>query len=116
MTDLSQLSPEERELILTEITQTIVRLRSPEKVILFGSLVSDNPAPDSDVDLVIIQETDLDFFERTRGLRSYLMHLRVPMDIIVFTPAEWERQKDRVGWLAYEVNRTGRVLYESGRE
>jgi predicted nucleotidyltransferase len=116
MTDLSELSPEERARILDEITHTIVRLRSPEKVILFGSLATHNPTPESDVDLVIVQETDLDYFERMRGIWSHLAHLRVPMDIVVYTPAEWDEEKDRVGWLAYEVQRTGRVLYERGRK
>jgi len=112
MTDLSTLSAEERERILAEITQVIVRLRSPEKIILFGSLASDKPAPGCDVDLVIIQQTNLGFVERGLGIRSHLRHLRVPMDIVVFTPAEWEKYKERVGWLPYEVNRSGRVLYE----
>ena len=112
MVDLSALSPQKREEILTEIIQTIVRLRSPEKIILFGSLAEGRPTPDSDVDLVIIQETDLGRLERGRGIRTHLKHLRVPMDIVVYTPAEWERLKDRVGWLPYEANRTGRVLYE----
>jgi len=116
MTDLSTLSAEERERILAEITQTIVRLRSPEKIILFGSLASDKPAPGCDVDLVIIQETTARYFERARGIRSRLSHLEVPMDIIVYTPEEWERLKDRVGWLPYEVHRTGRLLYERKKE
>ncbi len=116
MTDLSTLPVEERERILAEIAQTIVRLRSPEKILLFGSLATGNPAPGSDVDLVIVQQTPLRRLERARGIRSHLWHLRVPMDIVVYTPEEWDRLKDRVGWLPYEVSRTGRSLYERKRE
>ncbi len=38
--------------------ERIVQELHPEKIILFGSYANGNPTPDSDVDLLVIMETD----------------------------------------------------------
>jgi predicted nucleotidyltransferase len=43
---------------IREIVQQIVERFRPQKVILFGSYAQGKPTPDSDVDLLVVMETN----------------------------------------------------------
>jgi predicted nucleotidyltransferase len=112
MIDISTLSPEQRAEIIRTVRDAAVRLMNPERIILFGSAARDQPAPDSDLDILIVLETDLPFAKRGIQLRLALADLRVPMDIIVLTPAEFEKYRDVPGMLQHIACATGKVIYE----
>jgi uncharacterized protein len=57
---------------------------------LFGSLVSGGVHPWSDIDLVIVIDTEKPFVERPRAFAG-LAALGVPVDLLVYTPAEFAR-------------------------
>ncbi|RMI06730.1 MAG: nucleotidyltransferase domain-containing protein [Calditrichaeota bacterium] len=101
---------------ITDIVSKIVQGVSPEKIILFGSYVSGDITPDSDVDLLIIMPTSLRPAERIR-LISRLLYPRVaPLDIIVKTPEEILAAQNRVDPFLHEILERGIVLYaKSGR-
>ncbi len=44
---------------LPKAVKRIVAELKPEKIILFGSYAYGNPTPDSDVDLLVVMETNL---------------------------------------------------------
>ena len=49
----------------------------------------------SDIDLVVVEETSLPFFQRLHQARK-LLRPQVAMDVIVYTPDEFENmRKDR---------------------
>lgn len=50
---------------LDRIVDVLIKEYSPEKIILFGSLAQNKPHEWSDVDLVIIKETEENFFRQT---------------------------------------------------
>ena len=84
------------ENLLHELRQNIKSL-NPFKAILFGSFASGIPQIDSDIDLVVVlNQNDLPhtFNERMENyisVKKYFKSLntKVPMDIIVYTKAEW---------------------------
>ncbi len=82
----------------------------PYKVILFGSLNSGKVNEWSDIDLLIIKETDKPFFERMKEI-YLLLEPKVGMDILVYTPKEYGYMKERV-FFKNEVLQKGKVLYE----
>ncbi len=95
------------------LVRKIVDGYKPEKVILFGSVVRGKIRKDSDIDLLIIKNSDKkrpfrvkDVFVALRGMeRTY------PLDAIVYTPAELKR---RVLLGDYFINRIlaeGKVVY-----
>lgn len=94
------------------LSQLIKRLKiyQPEKVILFGSSVRSESSPDSDIDLAIIKSTDQPFYQRNRDVRI-LLRSKIPLDVFVFTPDEFESTKTTNSFVA-EIERTGRVIYE----
>lgn len=97
--------------MIQAIRDRIVERFHPDKIILFGSHARGDAGPDSDLDILVVMaagntrqkanEIDLAFADRL-----------VPMDIIVMTPEQFERQKNLIGTIVYDVVREGRILYE----
>lgn len=84
---------------------------NPDKIILFGSYASGAATPDSDVDLLVIIDTD----QPTRDLSvtiSLLFKHSFPMDIIVRTPGEIARRLAEGDFFLRDIIEKGEVLYE----
>ena len=92
----------------------IVTELDPKKIILFGSYAHGNPTPDSDVDLLIIMETNETSKERSWAVSRLLMPRQFPVDIIVKTPIEIQNALENEDLFICEVLNNGEVLYEQG--
>jgi predicted nucleotidyltransferase len=97
---------------ILEIVKKISSGYKPEKVILFGSYAAGNPNHNSDLDIFIIKDTDIPRPQRTVQVRKMLFGSKVPIDLIVYTPEEVEKQKGNKYSFVYEVLKTGITLYE----
>lgn len=95
--------------------ERIVRELQPDKIILFGSYAYGAPTPDSDVDLLIIMETDASTVQRYLAVSLLLYPRPFPVDILVKTPQEIEQALARRDVLVREILSRGRVLYERSR-
>lgn len=82
-----------------------------QQVVLFGSLARGIPALTSDVDLLIVWDTPLDFVTRTVEIYRQLQP-REAVDLLVYTPDEMTRMADRP--FIRNALREGTVLYEIG--
>ncbi len=84
-----------------------------EQIILFGSLAQDRASASewTDLDLVVIAETDLPFHRRIGELLKRA-RFKVGADVFVYTPAEWELMKAERPFIREEVVKKGRVVYE----
>lgn len=103
-------------LLTTELERFITVISSemqPEQVVLFGSAVQSQVNEWTDLDLVVIAETDLPFCERTGHLLKRVSP-QVGMDVLVYTPAEWTQMKRDRPFIRQEVIEKGRVVYERG--
>lgn len=79
--------------LLGEIVSRILAVGSPDRIILFGSRARGTARPDSDLDLLIIEESDLPRFKRAVRYYLALIGTFLGEDIVVWTPqevAEWE--------------------------
>lgn len=113
MIDCVFLNREKRkELLETELGRIldILKILDIEKVILFGSLVSNNISSTSDIDLVIIQKTEKRFLERLEDIYTVIKP-RVAVDILVYTPEEFEKLQEESSFIR-RILKEGRVLYE----
>jgi predicted nucleotidyltransferase len=99
------------EEILAEITRRIVAALDPEKVILFGSYAYGAPHADSDVDLLVIAETDLDDIQSAVVVSRLIVPRPFPVDILVKTPDEVEAALAKGDWFVTEIMQKGRVLH-----
>ena len=78
---------------LPAAVERIVHELAPAKVVLFGSYAYGAPTPDSDVDLLIILETDVPSKDRSWAASRLLLPRPFPVDILVKTPQEIERAR-----------------------
>lgn len=99
---------------LQAIREIIVSLKAydPEKIILFGSAVRGKFHEDSDIDLLVIKETDEPWWPRqlrvTKMYRGW-----VPTDIFVVTPRELDKAiAENRFFVVEEILKKGKVIYE----
>jgi predicted nucleotidyltransferase len=87
----------------------------PEKIILFGSFAEGSPQSDSDIDLLIIKETDERFIDRWSTVRRILSDSsrKVALETLVLTPKEISERLARGDQFLAEILQKGRVLYAS---
>jgi predicted nucleotidyltransferase len=100
------------ESYLINIVDKIVNNFNPDKIILFGSYAYGHPTADSDMDIMIVMDTDEKPHKRAVSVRKVLKGIGIPKDIIVKTPEEFERFKDIVGTIVYPAAHKGRIIYE----
>lgn len=104
------ITQEQIEKILT----IIVNKYEPEKVILFGSYAYGNPGKDSDLDLLVVKDTNLPRHKRAREIRKHIWGLtEIPKDIIVYTQKEiddWAEVKEA---FITNIVTKGKILYEN---
>jgi predicted nucleotidyltransferase len=91
----------------------LIAHEQPEKIILFGSYCTGQIGEWSDLDLVIIKETEAPFLDRTRRVLE-LLKPKVGVDVLVYTPAEFERMSRERAFVRQEIVGRGKVIYERG--
>jgi predicted nucleotidyltransferase len=99
------------ELDLDKVVARIVDFYHPEQVILFGSYACGMPHEGSDIDLLIVKETNENPVNRTAGIRNALKDILLPMDILVYTPTEIAKDKDQKFTFIHDVFKLGKILY-----
>jgi uncharacterized protein len=81
-------------------------------VILFGSYARGEATDRSDVDLMVVAETDLPRHKRAVGLYKQFRPYPFGMDILVYTPREIEEGRKSALTFVSAVLREGKKLYE----
>jgi predicted nucleotidyltransferase len=99
-----------------EITDRVIaeqfRWYDPERIILFGSLARGEPA--ADIDVVLIKDTTERFLDRLKAVYER-WNLPVAVDILVYTPTEWERMIEEERGFILRILREGREIYARPR-
>ena len=100
--------------VLQEIVQRVRTAIAPEKIVLFGSRARRDHRPHSDIDLLVIQKSELPRFKRPIPIYAALAELTLPMDaeIMVYTPQEVEEWSGSPAAFVTTALREGIVLYE----
>lgn len=82
-----------------------------QKIILFGSLVKGEISLTSDIDLIIVKNTEERFLDRLESVYREI-EPNMAVDILVYTPEEFIQMSE---WNSFirKVIREGRVLYEA---
>lgn len=99
------------EIELKKIVDSIESNYHPEKIILFGSLAAGRATKGSDIDLIVIKETDKDPWSRNEEVDRYIPHA-VPVDVLVYTPREIAERLSINDFFVKEILETGKLLYE----
>jgi len=99
------------------ILEVVGKLRSeyePLKIILFGSFAYGDPTKDSDIDLLILKNTDKRRADRFVEVKRIIYNpdLKIPIFPLVYTPEELEERLKIGDDFVKEILRKGIVLYE----
>lgn len=95
--------------------QKIVDELDPEKIILFGSYAYGTPNPHSDVDLLVIMNTQASLKDRSWAVSRLLIPRPFPLDIIVKTPQEMEEALASGDFFIREILMRGKVMYDRSK-
>lgn len=97
---------------LPEIVRRLVESLQPSTIYLFGSVAAGRPGPDSDIDLlVVLPQSSLSFYQRAAVAYRALRGIGVPLDVLVYTRAEFEPRATLPVSFERTVCQRGRVLY-----
>jgi predicted nucleotidyltransferase len=99
---------------INEIRERIAALKinpAIRKVIVFGSYARGNTSKKSDMDLVVIMETDKRFLDRYELCDQFYDIFDIGLDILPYTEAEFSRISHRP--FIKRIIKEGVVVYES---
>jgi len=99
--------------LLEEVVRRILSVATPDRIILFGSAARDRMTPESDIDLLVLEESPANVWEEMVRLNDALRGLGHAFDVIVMPTEHFEESKNVIGGLAYPANKYGKVIYEA---
>lgn len=83
----------------------------PERIYLFGSWARGEADDLSDLDLVVVADTMLPFFDRLKAAAALLPETIGAADILVYTPDEFDSMRRNGNAFAELVAEEGRLIY-----
>jgi HEPN domain-containing protein/predicted nucleotidyltransferase len=96
---------------LEQLVQRIIEGYNPDRIIVFGSHARGRAREGSDVDLLIVKETEKRPIDRRVEVERLVSDRAIPLDILVYTPRELRELYALGSPFVEEVIETGRVLY-----
>ena len=96
---------------LARFIDIVVEQLQPDQIFLFGALAAGQVDEWSDLELVVIADTELSFHERTKQILR-CVRPQAGMDVLVFTPAEWVEMSIQRRFIQAEILSKGQVVYE----
>ncbi len=96
---------------LEDVVRRLIEGYDPDRIILFGSRARDAARPDSDIDLLIVKDTDAPPRERRMTVERLLSDRAIGLDLLVLTPREVRDLYATGAPLIEEIMESGRVLY-----
>jgi predicted nucleotidyltransferase len=99
--------------VIQQIVRVLIQQYQPERIILFGSYAYGEPDSASDIDLLIVRQTDRPFHKRWAEVCRLVSHLRrgVPFSPFVITPEELEQRLALRDPFFQEILEKGETLY-----
>lgn len=96
---------------LEAVVQRLIEGYDPDRIILFGSHAAGEATRDSDIDLVIVKDTDQRPIDRRIEVERLLFDRAIPLDLLVYTPRELRQLYAAGSPFIEDVVERGRVLY-----
>ncbi len=97
---------------IEQLSRKIAANFNVEKIILFGSYANGTAKEDSDIDLLVVANTDLPPDERYVAVRKIAARFPASFDLVVRTPEEYEKTRSIINTVTYFADKYGKVLYE----
>lgn len=95
--------------VLPEMVERLVHHFDPQQIVLFGSWARGTASRRSDIDLLIVCETEAPPLERVGQVLQVLWDAPLPVEAIVYTPEDLRASGDRP--FIRQILEEGQVLY-----
>ena len=99
--------------LVERAVDAIARSYKPKRIIVFGSFARGDTHELSDLDLIVIKETDERFFDRIGRVRDACSRLPVDVEPLVYTPEEIANLTARGSDFLRTALAEGKVVYEA---
>lgn len=96
---------------ILDVVEQIVEKFDPEKIILFGSYANGTHRPESDVDLLVLMDSDLRNVEQAIQI-SRAIEYHFGLDLLVRKPSQFKKRIAMGDSFLREIAETGKILYE----
>lgn len=106
------MSPEKKE-IVAKLAGVLIEAAHPRKIILFGSQARGDAAPDSDFDIMVVEDAPASRFAEMVRLNRLIRSFDIAVDLLVVTDEKFRYWRDTPGNVYYEAATSGQVLYEA---
>jgi predicted nucleotidyltransferase len=100
------------QVTIAEMVRRIVERFHPERIILYGSYARGTAGPNSDVDLLVVMQSQGSKRRRAVEIHGVLASMGVPKYVIVVTPEEFEAYRDAPGTVIRTARQEGKILHD----
>ena len=96
--------------LLEHVRRRLAPLPGLVKLVVFGSRARRDARPDSDLDLMVVLDRPGSLGDRTWDVRQLLLDVHVPIDLVIYTPQEFDKLRHWKSSIAAIADREGLVL------
>lgn len=96
---------------IDQLRDRITQAMKPEKIYLFGSYADGKANDESDVDLLVVMQSELTPHKRNVAVKRLFPQRSFSLDAFVYTPQEFARYRDVPGTIVYNATHHGRLLH-----
>ena len=98
---------------IKRLTELLIEAAKPKRIIMFGSQARGDAGEDSDLDVMVVEETVSDRVGEMVRLNRLLRSLDVSVDLLVVSAEKFNYWCDTPGNVYFEAATEGEVLYEA---
>jgi uncharacterized protein len=99
--------------ILDEIIRRIVGCARPDKIILFGSAARGEMNSNSDIDLLVIKDGEIDPGALTEDIYMHLIGIGQAVDVVVLSATDAKRYQNSTYFIMSPALQQGREVYHA---
>ena len=99
--------------VVDRAVEAIVRDYHPERIVVFGSFARADTHELSDLDLIVVKQTDERFFDRIGRVRDACVDVDIDVQPLVYTPEELQQMLDAGSSFLETALAEGVVAYEA---
>lgn len=108
----SDIYPAVTEALLTEAVRRVRQAGAPLQIVLFGSRAEGRASPDSDIDILVVEEPGASCRERESAYREAVSGLFPDWDVLAYTIDEVMSWRNVANHLLSYALKHGRILFE----
>ena len=97
---------------INDIVNRIALNYNPDKIILFGSYAHGNYSDNSDLDFILVKDTNTPKHKRGLEVRRLFYGLPISMDFKIYTSSEFSNELSNQYSFLYSAIKGSKTLYE----